>query len=267
MFLELYYKGAPVTLGNSRIENAAKASLPNKVTFFKAPLWSLFEEHSQFRFTTKQWTQRRFWNTFCWFFWYQNRNSHDRKLNTHLAYLLFWDMLALYKAWRHCRGYPVNGQRTWSNGKSASKNNTALKAFRLKQFKEAFGARRKTSYAMVIQAEIINRLWLKTWPAEWLQGHLHAIKSKSRKSFNIPIDLANLARGVTTGYLRRGQAAKWNKSKKALRTVTIGLPIYFSRFFFGNTKRRHFKYQLIQLQPDFKNPQKKKKLKKKLKKK
>lgn len=80
------------------------------------------------------------------------------------------------------------------------------------------------------------------------------------------MDVANLAKGITTGYRRFGAGERWNNSKKALKTVTIGLPLYFSRFFFGFVRKKYFKYQLTLLQPEVKQVQKKKKkLKKKTK--
>ena len=249
MFLELYFKGGVVTVGNPKIEQNLPLLLTNKRNNFSEKVNTLYEQHKFFKFNNKYWSSRKYWNFFCWFFYYKHRQVTDVELPVKITQLVFWDMLALYKAWRHLKGYPVNGQRTWSNGKSCTKNNVTLKQYRLKQFQQNFGVKRKISYVMLIQAEATNRLWLKTWPAEWLQGHYHAIKSKSRKGFTIPIDLTNLANSITTGYLRKGQAEKWNKSKKALKTVTIGLPVFFSRFFFSNSKKKHFKYQLTLLQP------------------
>lgn len=31
------------------------------------------------------------------------------------VHILFLDLLQTYKGWRHLRGHPANGQRTWSN--------------------------------------------------------------------------------------------------------------------------------------------------------
>jgi hypothetical protein len=127
----------------------------------------------------------------------------------------------------------------------------------------SFGSRKKSNYALLVQAEAVNKLWLKTWPFEWIQGRYHAIRSKSRKGSSIPVDVTNLAKAITTGYRRFGAGERWNNSKKALKTVTVGLPLYFSRFFFGVVKKKYFKYQLTLLQPEVKQKQKKKKKKKK----
>ena len=268
MFLEVFVKNSSLTAVSSRIQNELLLIQPTKTNFLNKTYATVFEEHKKIKFRSAGWSYRKFWNFFCWFFFLKYRSNTDIRPKTHTAQLLFWDMLSLYKAWRHLKGYPVNGQRTWSNGVSCTKNNQKLKQHRLLQFKQVFGAKRKLNYVTLIQCEAMNKLWLKTWPAEWLQAHIHAIKSKSRKSPTIPIDIANLAKGVTTGYLRRGEAEKWNKSKKALKTVTIGLPLYFSRFFFSQSKLKKFKFLLIPLQSEEKKKiQKKKQKNKKVKKK
>jgi len=237
MFLEINYKGAPITAGMARPQLLLREFLLTKKGYSALRAEALFEEHANLKFLSATWTQRKYWNFFCWFFRFRFGGPTDYCTNWETTQLVLWDMLGSYKSWRHCRGYPVNGQRTWSNGKSSTKNNVSLKNYRLAQFKLKFGVRKKSNYAVLIQAEAVNRLWLKTWPAEWLQGHLHALRSKARKVAVIPVDLQNLARGVSTGYIRRGQAEKWNKSKKALRTVTIGLPLFFFALFFWRLQK------------------------------
>lgn len=259
MFLEIFYKNSVVTVGHEYIARDLAMFIPSKKNNSKAFVYSIFEEHTSLFKNKKHWSARRFWNVFCWFFNHKFNSNTELFQDKHTACLVFWDMIGLYKAWRHCRGYPVNGQRTWSNGRSCTKNNLSLKSFRMKQFESAFGSRKKSNYSLLIQAEANNKLWLKTWPFEWLQGRYHAIRSKSRKGTSIPVDITNLAKAITTGYKRFGTGERWNSSKKALKTVTIGLPLYFSRFFFGIVKKKYFKYQLSLLQPDVKVKMKKKK--------
>lgn len=263
MFLEIFYRNTTVTVGHEFVKRDLKLFLPKRKNFLTPRVNSIFEEHITFFNTNCFWTTRKFWNMFCWFFNQKYQTNSDFTLDSQTATIVFWDMLNLYKAWRHCRGYPVHGQRTWSNGKSCTKNNNNLRAFRLSQMQTAFGSRKKSNYALLVQAEALNKLWLKTWPFEWIQGRYHAIRSKSRKGSSIPVDVTNLAKAITTGYKRFGAGERWNNSKKALKTVTIGLPLYFSRFFFGVVKKKYFKYQLTLLQPETKQKQKKKNKKKK----
>lgn len=49
------------------------------------------------------------------------RNVHrtlprlGRARDKHESHVLFLDLVQTYKGWRHLRGHPANGQRTWSN--------------------------------------------------------------------------------------------------------------------------------------------------------
>jgi len=67
-------------------------------------------------------------------------------------------MINNYKIWRHIRGYPVNGQRTASNGKSCTKNNTLFRNFRIFQILSAYGKKRKKKATQLVLGEYINKL-------------------------------------------------------------------------------------------------------------
>lgn len=255
MVLELFYRNSVLNAYHPTVQRDFDLLLPRKSSFFKNQTLTVFEEHPTY-WRGKKWPQRKLWNLFCWFFFRKYRNSTDDVLDFRVSTIVFWDMVGLYKAWRHSRGYPVNGQRTWSNGRSCSKNNLLLKVYRLKQLQATFGTRKTSNYVTLIQAEANNKLWMKTWPFEWLQGRYHAVRSKSRKGASIPVDVVNLAKAITTGYRRYGTGERWNKSKKALKTVTVGLPLYFARFVFGNLRKRYFRYQLTMLQPEAKKKKK-----------
>ena len=71
--------------------------------------------------------------------------------------LVFLDMLGLLKMWRHIKGYPANGQTTYTNSKS-SKKNKLLMQFRLNQFYSLFGKKKRNIFPTLIQAEYNNRL-------------------------------------------------------------------------------------------------------------
>jgi len=82
----------------------------------------------------------------------------DEKLK--LAHLVFLDMLNLIKMWRHIKGYPANGQTTYTNANNSKKNKQLLN-FRLEQFYFLFGKKRRNIFPTLIQAEYNNRLWKK----------------------------------------------------------------------------------------------------------
>lgn len=179
--------------------------------------------------------------------------------------LVFKDMIHNYKTWRQIKGYPVNGQRTWSNGKSVSKNNLILKNFRIQQILLAYGKKRKAKAPQLVMAEYMNKLWLKTWKSEWKQAkkfNLRSSKKRGKKN-TIVIDLKSLALGITGGYKRKGQARRFNKAKKKFKNITIGLPLFFTRYIFSKVKNNKFlvDFSLMHEQRKMKS---KKKIKKKI---
>lgn len=180
--------------------------------------------------------------------------------------LVFRDMIHSYKTWRHIRGYPVNGQRTWSNGKSVSKNNSLLKNFRINQILIAYGKKRKNKATQLVQAEYINKLWFKTWRSEWKQARKFNLRSARgrRKKRTIVIDLKSLSSGVTGGYVRKGKARRFNKAKKKFKNITIGLPIFFTRHLFSKVFNKRFLVDFSLMHEQRKMKSKKKAVKKKI---
>jgi hypothetical protein len=81
-----------------------------------------------------------------------------KDLKHQTAYLVFLDMLQLLKMWRHIKGYPANGQTTYTNANTSKKNKILLN-FRLDQFYSLFGKKRRNIFPTLIQAEYNNRLW------------------------------------------------------------------------------------------------------------
>lgn len=161
-----------------------------------------------------------------------------------LSLFLFQDMINLYIVWRRIRGYPTRGQRTWSNGKSAMLNGKILQTFRTKQFITAFGGKKRLNFATLIQGEYTNKFWMRYYTSEWLQARKSLRKHLHKKTKNLQIDLPSLAKGITTGYRRRGNAAKQNKTKKQVKSATIGLPLFFSKFMYNNITTRKFPFKI-----------------------
>jgi ribosomal protein S13 len=177
--------------------------------------------------------------------------------------LLFKDMIHNYKIWRQIRGYPVNGQRTWSNANSCKKNNMLLRNFRIKQILLAYGKKRKNKADQLVLAEYMNKLWMKTWFSEWLQAKKYNMRSsrKRGKKNTIFIDLKNLALGITGGYKRKGKARRFNKAKNKFKGITIGLPLFFTRHLYSKVKNRKFlvDFSLLHEQRKMKSKKKTKK--------
>lgn len=175
------------------------------------------------------------------------RNEAKQKLvcdpRQRVAYLVFLDMLQLLKMWRHIKGYPANGQTTYTNSKNSKKNKT-LTNFRLEQFYALFGKKKRNIFPTLVQAEYNNRLWNNIWYAEWLQGTQFLFSLINPKKQNIPFDPVNLAKGQTNGYLRFGNASKIGKAKKITKQCTIGVPLFFTKYIYADILPMHFPYRL-----------------------
>ena len=168
-------------------------------------------------------------------------NSQD--LRHSVAYLVFLDMLQLLKMWRHIKGYPANGQTTYTNANTSKKNKTLLN-FRLDQFYALFGKKRRNIFPTLIQAEYNNRLWHNIWYEEWAQGTQFVFSLVNPKKQSIPFDPVSLSKGQTNGYIRVGNASKIGKAKKITKQCTIGLPLFFTKYIYSDLLPAHFPYRL-----------------------
>lgn len=160
-----------------------------------------------------------------------------------VAYLVFLDMLQLMKMWRHIKGYPANGQTTYTNANTAKKNKVLLN-FRLEQFYALFGKKKRNIFPTLIQAEYNNRLWFDIWFNEWIQATQFVFSLVNPKKQSIPLDPVSLAKGQTNGYLRVGNASKIGKAKKITKQCTIGVPMFFTRYIYAEMLPAEFPYKL-----------------------
>ncbi len=161
-----------------------------------------------------------------------------------VAYLLFLDMLQLLKMWRHIKGYPANGQTTYTNANNSKKNKLLLN-FRLEQFYALFGKKKRNIFPTLIQAEYNNRLWFNIWFLEWAQGTQFVFSLVNPKKQSIAFDPVSLARGQTNGYARVGNASKIGKAKKITKQCTVGVPMFFTRYIYAEILPADFPYKLL----------------------
>lgn len=172
------------------------------------------------------------YNTFSW----------DIK-NIEIAQLLFLEFKNFIRTWRRIKNYPVNGQSTHTNAKMVRKNKILL-TFRVNQFFQLFGIKKRNIYPTLIIAEYTNKLWYEIWLVEWLEARQYVLSLIKPKAKILFFDPVNLAKNITTGYTRYGAAAKVGKKKKNINTATIGLPIFFSRFLYYENIPRGFPVKL-----------------------
>lgn len=158
--------------------------------------------------------------------------------------LLIKDMIGLTSMWRLIKNYPTHGQRTHSNHKMCRKNKNLLSIFRLNQFFSHFGVKKRNIYPTLIIAEYTNKLWLSNWTSEWFEAYKLSFKLEQGPRKFIPFDPVSLSKNITTGYTRVGKASNIGKKQKIQNIVTIGVPIFFSRFLFFDHVKSYYRGNL-----------------------
>ena len=150
-----------------------------------------------------------------------SKYSYSFKVISDIALL---DLVFCYKGWRHFRGLPLNGQRTWTNGNTASTKINLLKRLKLKVARNVYGNFNDIALNTAYAAEQYNALWYRQWYKEWDDSRVRRL-SFIRKTKSVCImDLNATAQGKISGSNR---AAKPGKKKRIYKknSFTIGFAI------------------------------------------
>lgn len=117
--------------------------------------------------------------------------------NTTKLNILILNFINSYKGYRHLKGLPVNGQRTWSNAWSTYRNNHVLRSFKIELAKKFYGNISYADIKVAFLAEQTNLLWKQQWYKLWKQTAVtRNLKSsqKTNKKSSKP-DLILMAKG------------------------------------------------------------------------
>ena len=139
-----------------------------------------------------------------------------------LSNLIIHDLLLTYKGWRHFKGLPVNGQRTWTNSKNSKKSNIELKGLKFRIFKSFYKGFNNSSVNVGMSVESYNRLWYKQWHSEWVLNKTKRQKFMKTSNKVCVYDFISVVAGRISGYQRQ---AKPGKKKRVYKSnfFTIGL--------------------------------------------
>ena len=146
-----------------------------------------------------------------------------------MSQITLMDLIHCYKGWRHFKGLPVRGQRTWTNAWTASKKINLLKKLKLKVAKNVYGSFPDSTLSVAVAAEEYNTMWYRQWKSEW-QDHKQKRLKYVRKARNVCIlDINSTAQGRISGANR---AAKPGKKKRVYKknSFTIGFGIGSTRW-------------------------------------
>ena len=94
------------------------------------------------------------------------KNIKDRKLLN----IFFLDIINSYRGWRHSRGLPVRGQRTWTNAWTSYRSNLILREYKIVLAKRIYGNISSNELNVAYLAEQINMLWKLQWEQEWREA-------------------------------------------------------------------------------------------------
>ncbi len=123
------------------------------------------------------------------------------------------DLLTIYRGWRHYKGLPVRGQRTWSNAWSVYRNNKILRDLKIKKSKIYYNNVPSKEAYIAYTAEYVNLFWKNQWPIEWSLARKHLLRYDGHPG-SMKIDLYSMSNYQVTHPLKLQNMSK--KQKKSL---------------------------------------------------
>lgn len=146
--------------------------------------------------------------------------------------LLLQDMNMLVKSWRQIKGYNSNGQRSHSNN-NGNKKNKLLLNYRIQQFYQMFGKKKRDIFPSLVIAEYNNRLWMYMWFFKWLEARTFIFILAHKGRGKVKFDPQLLSKNIVTGIKQVRKKKKHNAAKKKILLIaTIGLPLLFTKFLY-----------------------------------
>ena len=147
--------------------------------------------------------------------------------------ILILDSLTTYKGWRHFKGLPVRGQRTWTNSWSTYKSNNILRQFRLKNSKFYYNNAPLKESNIAYTAEYVNTLWKIQWMDEWVSAKAGRLKFKGHPS-SMKIDLYSMANYQVMHPLKLKNLSKKQKQSFKKNYFSLGFDPGFTKFLLQN---------------------------------
>jgi ribosomal protein S13 len=143
------------------------------------------------------------------------------------------DVLSTYRGWRHFKGLPVRGQRTWSNAWSSYRSNNILRDFKLKKSRRFYGNVPVREANVAYSAEQINVLWKVQWEKEWLLAKYSRLRFKGHPS-TMKIDLYSMANNQVMHPLKLKNLSKKQKQSFKKNYFSLGFEPGFTKTLLKN---------------------------------
>lgn len=148
-----------------------------------------------------------------------------RKLTLNIYVL---DVISSYRGWRHCRGLPVRGQRTWSNSWSSYKSNWIMRNFKLSLALKSYGNVPPKDIKVASLAEYVNSTWKDQWEQEWILARNSRLKYKGNKN-TIKIDIYAMSNYQVMHPLKLKNLSKKQKQSIKKNCFTLGFDPGFTK--------------------------------------
>ena len=224
----------------------------HKTFGFNISLINSFEERFECFYNTPLKDQDDFkWRAVELFFndFFPQDNLYKSKLEVNIFYL---DLISTYRGWRHSKGLPVRGQRTWSNSWSAYRSNLIMREVKLRVAKKFYGNIAPNEINMAYLAEDINLLWKAQWDNEW-KAAKKKLKLAEKKNSRTPlkIDLASMAKNNIILDDVTNKKLKANKKKRIVQknVFTLGFDPGFTKFVLKSYSAIRSTYPVMLVEP------------------
>lgn len=157
-------------------------------------------------------------------------------LNKYTLNIFFLDVINVYRGWRHSRGLPTRGQRTWTNAWSAYKSNLTLRHFKINLLKRLYAQIPISELNIAYAAEQFNLLWKLQWQQEWREARKSRLKQNKNKYKSEKIDLFSMSTGQINPAKKLKGKSKKNKGAKM--ASTLGFDPGFTKLILNQVKKK-----------------------------
>jgi len=136
-----------------------------------------------------------------------NKSIKDR----FLLNIFYLDLIMSYRGWRHSRGLPVRGQRTWTNAWTTYRSNLVLREYKIIIAKRLYGSLPLDDLSVAHLAEQTNLLWKLQWENEWKEARKKRLVAMKTNVRSTSVDLYSMSKGIV-------DTSSNKKSKKKVKS-------------------------------------------------
>lgn len=139
-------------------------------------------------------------------------------------------LISSYKGYRHLRGLPVNGQRTWTNGWSSYRTNYTLRNFKLESARKFYGNISYADIKTAFLAEQTNLIWKQQWYQIWKKiATNRSVKASTKNKKSNKPDVLLMSKGHIFLPLIKKDMTKKQKTRYDQSIFACGYRVGFSK--------------------------------------